>query len=132
MSYKETISKRFELTALPRFLILYIKRFTKNIFYTEKNPTIVNFPIKELDMAEYLSSDPVVQATHPYTKYNLAANIVHDGQPESGKGTYRIHIQHKGAKQWFELQDLHVTDLMPQMISLSESYIQIYELCKEQ
>jgi hypothetical protein len=28
-----------------RYLILNIKRFTKNNFFTEKNPTIVNFPV---------------------------------------------------------------------------------------
>jgi len=35
-----------EITRLPQFIILYIKRFTKNTFFLEKNPTIVNFPIK--------------------------------------------------------------------------------------
>lgn len=45
-TYKENIMKRFELTRLPRFLIIYIKRFTKNQWFVEKNPTIVNFPIK--------------------------------------------------------------------------------------
>lgn len=29
--------------------------------------------------------------------------------------------------QWFEIQDLTVKQTMPQMIPLSESYIQIYE-----
>ena len=43
---KEEIVKRFELTRLPPYLILCIKRFTKNTFFVEKNPTIVNLPIK--------------------------------------------------------------------------------------
>jgi hypothetical protein len=55
--------KKFELTKLPPYLILAIKvyflchflvtlwnhivqRFNKNNFFVEKNPTIVNFPIK--------------------------------------------------------------------------------------
>ncbi|KAF0309016.1 U4/U6.U5 tri-snRNP-associated protein 2 [Amphibalanus amphitrite] len=78
-TYKEEIVKRFELTRLPPYLILCIKRFTKNTFFVEKNPTIVNFPIK-------------------------------------------------GTGRWYELQDLHVRDILPQMITLTESYIQIYEL----
>lgn len=45
-TYKDNFSKRFEITKLPRFIILYIKRFTKNTFFIEKNPTIVNFPVK--------------------------------------------------------------------------------------
>jgi U4/U6.U5 tri-snRNP-associated protein 2 len=44
--------KRFSITRLPKYLIFHIKRFTKNNFTLEKNPTIVNFPIKSLDMAE--------------------------------------------------------------------------------
>lgn len=45
-TYKDSFMKRFEITKLPPFIILYIKRFTKNTFFLEKNPTIVNFPIK--------------------------------------------------------------------------------------
>ena len=31
----------------------------------------------------------------------------------------------QGTNQWFELQDLHVTELLPQMITLAEAYIQV-------
>lgn len=44
-TYKENFLKRFQLTHLPPYLIFCIKRFTKNNFFVEKNPTIVNFPI---------------------------------------------------------------------------------------
>jgi U4/U6.U5 tri-snRNP-associated protein 2 len=44
--------KRHQLKALPQYLILHIKRFTKNNFVEEKNPTIVNFPLRGIDMAE--------------------------------------------------------------------------------
>lgn len=36
-----------------------------------------------------------------------------------------IIILLQGAGQWFELQDLHVQDLLPQMITLAEAYIQV-------
>ncbi|XP_019635305.1 PREDICTED: U4/U6.U5 tri-snRNP-associated protein 2-like isoform X1 [Branchiostoma belcheri] len=131
-SYKDSTLKRFELTRLPPYLILYVKRFTKNNFYVEKNPTIVTFPVKNIDLREYLSKDPEIQKKHPNTTYDLIANIVHDGLPGAGKGTYRVHIYHKGSGQWYEMQDLHVADILPQMITLSESYIQIWELRKDQ
>lgn len=44
-TYKENFLKRFQLTKLPPYLVFCIKRFTKNNFFVEKNPTIVNFPI---------------------------------------------------------------------------------------
>lgn len=45
-SYKDSSMKRFEITKLPKFIILYCRRFTKNTFFVDKNPTIVNFPVK--------------------------------------------------------------------------------------
>ncbi|XP_034244355.1 U4/U6.U5 tri-snRNP-associated protein 2 [Thrips palmi] len=120
---KEDFMKRFEIIQLPQYLILYIKRFTKNTFFVEKNPTIVNFPVKNIDFGDILT--PEVKARHKQTIYNLVANIVHDGEP--GKGTYRVHLLHKGTGKWYEMQDLHVTDILPQMITLTEAYIQIYE-----
>ncbi|XP_055387296.1 U4/U6.U5 tri-snRNP-associated protein 2 [Condylostylus longicornis] len=123
-TYKDNFMKKFEITKLPQFIILYIKRFTKNTFYLEKNPTIVNFPIRNIDFGDILT--PENKKKHKYTKYNLIANIVHDGEPK--KGTYRVHLFHKPNSQWYEMQDLHVNEILPQMITLTESYIQIYEL----
>ncbi|GLG96459.1 hypothetical protein R5R35_007918 [Gryllus longicercus] len=125
-TYKENFMKRFEITQLPPYLILYIKRFTKNTFFIEKNPTIVNFPVKNVDFGDILT--PEIKEKYPNSTYDLVANIVHDGEP--GKGTYRVHVLHKGSGKWYEMQDLHVIDILPQMITLTEAYIQIYELKK--
>uniref|UniRef100_W5LPI4 Ubiquitin carboxyl-terminal hydrolase 39 n=1 Tax=Astyanax mexicanus TaxID=7994 RepID=W5LPI4_ASTMX len=82
--------KRFQLTKLPPYLIFCIKRFTKNNFFVEKNPTIVNFPITNVDLREYLTEE--AQATEKSTTYDLVANVVHDGKPT--EGAYRIHVLH--------------------------------------
>ncbi|XP_062594467.1 ubiquitin carboxyl-terminal hydrolase 39-like [Saccostrea cucullata] len=128
-THKDSQLKRFQITKLPNFVIIFIKRFTKNYFIKEKNPTIVNFPIKNIDFGDLLA--PEHRVLHKNTTYDLMANIVHDGEPERGKGTYRVHVLHKGTQKWYEMQDLHVTDILPQMIPLSESYIQIYELRRD-
>lgn len=44
------IKKRYHLIKLPKNLILYFKRFEKNQFFIEKNNTIINFPIKNLEI----------------------------------------------------------------------------------
>lgn len=44
--------KRHHLTSLPPYLILHIKRFTKNNFVEERNPTIVNFPLRGVEMSD--------------------------------------------------------------------------------
>ena len=50
-------------------------------------------PFRNIDFGELLQ--PEMRAKHKYTTYDLMANIVHDGEPEAGKGTYRAHILHK-------------------------------------
>lgn len=199
--------KQYRLQSLPPYLVLHLARFTRNNFYLEKNPTIVTFPVKNLELREYLlandtpplaSSVPdmpdeslrrvlehwggasvaetgevtvdgqslasredleaaakrCLEAVHATvsTKYDLIANICHDsatsqsmsvsigvgGRAEKpkgqaanvsvlGTGQYRVHTRNKATNQWFELQDLHVTETMPQLIGLSESYILMYE-----
>lgn len=46
--------KLYRIKRLPRYLILHLVRFTKNNFNLEKNPTIVTFPVKNLEMRDYL------------------------------------------------------------------------------
>ncbi|CAL8104347.1 unnamed protein product [Calicophoron daubneyi] len=123
-THRDSFMRRFELQRLPPYLILYMKRFVKNIFTLEKNPTIVNFPIKSIDFGELLQ--PQYRSQHKYTNYDLVANVVHDGPPTPGSGTHRIHLLHRGTGKWFELQDLHVVEVLPQMIPLSESLIQVW------
>ncbi|CAG8618540.1 1175_t:CDS:10, partial [Ambispora leptoticha] len=115
------VLRRYHLLKLPQYLIFHIKRFTKNNWAAEKNPTIVNFPIKNIDMRDYLE-DP--DAENVSTHYDLIANICHEGKPGKGNGIYKVHVQHRGKDQWYQIQDLIVEEINAQMIFLSESYIQ--------
>jgi len=45
--------RRYQISRLPRYLIIHYKRFTTNHWFKEKNPTLVNFPLFNLDMAPY-------------------------------------------------------------------------------
>ena len=69
-------------------------------------------------------------------KYDLIANITHESPVDVGRegkhdplqeGSYKCHVQHRGTNQWYEMQDLHVQEIMPQQIGLSESYVLIFE-----
>jgi U4/U6.U5 tri-snRNP-associated protein 2 len=68
-------------------------------------------------------------------KYDLVANITHDTPSDVGRegkvdplqeGSYKVHVQHLSTRQWYEIQDLHVQEIMPQQIGLSESYVLIF------
>ncbi|CAN4081803.1 unnamed protein product [Withania somnifera] len=75
---------RYRVTKLPEYLILHMRRFTKNNFFMEKNPTL-------------------------------------------GEGSYKVFVQRKSEELWYEMQGLHVSETLPQMVALSETYMQIYE-----
>jgi U4/U6.U5 tri-snRNP-associated protein 2 len=110
----------YRITKLPNYLIIWIKRFRKNAFFWEKNPSIVNFPIKNLDLKDISpssnNSDPI---------YDLIASIVHEGN--IGLGIYKIYIHRKLEDKWYEVQDLSVVEVLPQMVALTEAYLQVYE-----
>lgn len=114
--------RTFRISTLPPYLVLHVKRFTKNNWFTEKNPTIVTSPLKNLDMKDYLTANNREQGS---TKYDLIANICHEGEPR--KGTYRVYVLHKAGDQWYEIQDLMVKKILPQLIPVSEAYVQVYE-----
>jgi len=44
--------KRYKCQKLPQYIILHFRRFTRNIFVEEKNPTIVNFPLRGLEFRD--------------------------------------------------------------------------------
>lgn len=61
------------------------------------------------------------------TRYDLVANICHEGRTGPGNGIYKVHVHCKAKDQWLSIQDLFVEEIMPQMIFLSESYIQVFQ-----
>jgi U4/U6.U5 tri-snRNP-associated protein 2 len=69
-------------------------------------------------------------------KYDLVANIIHESPPEVGRegqhdplldGSYKCHVKNRGRQQWFEIQDFHVREVLPQQIGVSESYLLMFE-----
>lgn len=76
-----------------------LQRLTKNNFFVEKNPTIVNFPVKNWEVKDSVPLPPVKPGgPPPPSKYNLIANVCHDGK--AGEGVYRCHIHRKAEDLW--------------------------------
>ncbi len=55
----------------------------QNNFFVEKNPTIVTFPVRNLELRESLPLPPGVAS-----KYDLVANICHEGEPAHTAARY--------------------------------------------
>lgn len=134
--YNENSIRKYEILRLPKYLILYYKRLTKNAFFIEKNTHIIDSPLKNLNMSLFMSrtnerdcnKDERQPISNNNCNFNLISNIIHDGDPQAGKGTYKIQIYHRGSQKWFEIQDLYVTEISDSTrISVSASYIQIWE-----
>ena len=123
--------KRYRLIKLPQYLIVHIKRFTHNNWFLEKNSTIVNFPLTDLDLRSFIK--PEALASNPATKYDLIAMLKHDGLPVKndteralGTNNYVTAYCCTVSGKWFEIQDLVVRQTLPDLIAVSEAYIQIY------
>lgn len=119
--------KRYRLRELPPYLVVVVSRFAKNNFFVEKNPTIVTFPTRGLNLAAHI---PVPAGDETSATYDLIANVAHDGTPENG--SYRAHALHAPDNAWYEIQDLIVQEVLPQQVTLAETFIQIYERRREE
>ena len=135
--------RRYKLTRLPPFLILHIKRFTSNNFVEEKNPTIINFPLKGIDLAECIerpasssssaSTTPSAEDPSFTTLYDLVANVTHESTAGTAHEdtTWKSHVHTRAMPKsgqeddWYQIQDLIVEEINKQMVFLGESYIQV-------
>ena len=68
-------------------------------------------------------------------KYDLVANLTHESSLSVGReekadplqeGSYKCHVHHRVTNQWYEIQDLHVQEIMAQQIGVSESYLLVF------
>eukprot|EP00924_Labyrinthula_sp_SR-Ha-C_P000100 maker-scaffold_39-snap-gene-1.0-mRNA-1 protein AED:0.03 eAED:0.04 QI:0/0/0/1/1/1/2/0/476 len=132
-----------KLIAAPKYLVINIKRFKKNNFFWEKNPTIVKFPLDGLDLTHFFKKQQI---------YKLISIILHESplslinREEESTGTgnilkknpmalgrFKVQLRNfakdakKVNKEWFEIEDLRVTELMPQQITLGEVYTLVYQ-----
>ncbi|KAJ8084730.1 Ubiquitin carboxyl-terminal hydrolase 10 [Marasmius tenuissimus] len=121
--------RRYKCQKLPPYIILHFKRFTKNVFVEEKNPTIVTFPLRGLDFKDY------VDASRPGESpiYDLIANVTHEsvaGTTRDKENTAWKVFLRAGVgedEKWFMIQDLIVEETRKEMIFLGESVLQIWE-----
>lgn len=149
--------KRYRLLhPLPPYLMFHVKRFSKNKFVAERNPTIVTFPVRSLDMSPYVEPSP--EHTGEPIWYDLVANITHEsvgkgaiggggqgkqrgvssaGQVagEEMKSVWRVQVRDRsreeGWGQWVQIQDLWVEEVRRETLFLGETYVQIWERRRE-
>jgi U4/U6.U5 tri-snRNP-associated protein 2 len=127
--------KRYRLLhPLPPFLLFHVKRFSTNKFISERNPTIVTFDARNLDMSPYVEPNPNFHQMGEPIWYDLVANIVHEAvrgredsvEGEAEKRTWKCQVRGAG-EEWVQIQDLFVEKTQKELLYLGESYLQVWE-----
>jgi U4/U6.U5 tri-snRNP-associated protein 2 len=127
--------KRYRLMhPLPPYLLFHIKRFAKTKFAQERNPTIVTFPAKSLDMSPYVEPNSGRPGDEPVL-YDLVANVTHEAvkirddsvQGQIEKKVWKVQVRDKARNEWLEMQDLFVDKADAETLFTRESYIMVWE-----
>ena len=132
--------KRYRLLhPLPPYLVFQVKRFSQNKFVSERNPTIVTFDARNLDMSPYVEPDPAHWPPGEPILYDLVANIVHEAvrmkedvaDTSEERKTWKAQIKDKATGEWVVVQDLFVDKVQSELLYLGETYLQIWERRRE-
>ena len=132
--------KRYRLLhPLPPYLLFHIKRFSKNKFVTEHNPTIVTFPTRSLDMSPYVEPNPSIHPPGEPIWYDLVANVTHEAvrtrddsvEGEAERKVWRVQVRDRARDEWLEIQDLYVERVVTETLFTKESYLMVWEKRKE-
>lgn len=132
--------KRYRLLhPLPPYLLFHIKRFSKNKFVSERNPTIVTFPVRSLDMSPYVEPNPSLHSPGEPIWYDLVANVTHEAvrtrddsvEGEAERKVWRVQVKDRARDEWLEIQDLFVERVATETLFTKESYLMVWERRKD-
>lgn len=132
--------KRYRLLhPLPPYLVMHVKRFSQNKFVSERNPTIVTFDARNLDVSPYVEPNPSEWPPSEPIWYDLVANVVHESVrsredvADTGeeRKTWKVQVQDKATGEWVVCQDLYVDKVQSELLYLGESYLQVWERRRE-
>uniref|UniRef100_A0A671VNV3 Ubiquitin carboxyl-terminal hydrolase n=1 Tax=Sparus aurata TaxID=8175 RepID=A0A671VNV3_SPAAU len=113
-------TKKFDLWSLPRILVVHLKRFSYNRCWRDKLDTVVDFPIRDLNMSEFVC-DP---KAGPYT-YDLIAVSNHYGG--MGGGHYTAYGKNKVDGKWYYFDDSSVSSATEDQIVTKAAYVLFYQ-----
>ena len=132
--------KRYRLLhPLPPYLLFHIKRFSINKFVSERNPTIVTFPVRSLDMSPYVEPNPSIHPPGDPIWYDLVANVTHEAvrtrddsvEGEAERKVWRVQLRDRAREEWLEIQDLFVERVATETLFTKESYLMVWERRRE-
>ncbi|XP_014814915.1 PREDICTED: ubiquitin carboxyl-terminal hydrolase 4 isoform X3 [Calidris pugnax] len=113
-------TKKFDLWSLPRILVVHLKRFSYSRYWRDKLDTVVEFPIRGLNMSEFVC-DPRAGS---YV-YDLIAVSNHYGA--MGVGHYTAYAKNKVNGKWYYFDDSSVSLASEDQIVTKAAYVLFYQ-----
>jgi hypothetical protein len=114
---KQKSKRKMEIYRCPHYLIIHLKRFNAD----NKIETLVDFPIKNLDLQKYISNTENLECV-----YNLVGVINHKGSLQE-YGHYYAFVKNPIKKKWYKIDDSNITSLKTSEIVNQNAYVLFYE-----
>ncbi|KAL5551499.1 hypothetical protein UlMin_001675 [Ulmus minor] len=112
-------TKKLDLWMLPEVLVFHLKRFSFGRYTRNKLETFVNFPIRNLDLSNYVTS----KDGKPYV-YELYAVSNHYGGLAGGH--YTAYAKLIDEDKWYNFDDSLVSSISESDIVTSRAYVLFY------
>ncbi|CAI9100997.1 OLC1v1038211C1 [Oldenlandia corymbosa var. corymbosa] len=114
-------TKKLDLWKLPDVLVIHLKRFSYNRWFKNKLDTLVDFPIHNLDLSDYVKGKDSGEGSN--NMYELYAVSHHYGG--LGGGHYYADCK-LSDNRWYRFNDSHVSPVDEEKIKTSAAYVLFY------
>uniref|UniRef100_A0A667ZY97 Ubiquitin carboxyl-terminal hydrolase n=1 Tax=Myripristis murdjan TaxID=586833 RepID=A0A667ZY97_9TELE len=105
-------TKKLDLWSLPPVLVVHLKRFSYSRYMRDKLDSLVDFPLRDLDMSEFL-----INPNAGPCRYDLIAVSNHYGG--MGGGHYTAYAKNKDDDKWYNFDDSSVSPASEDQIVVS-------------
>ncbi|XP_062374035.1 ubiquitin carboxyl-terminal hydrolase 15-like isoform X2 [Sardina pilchardus] len=113
-------TKKLDLWSLPPVLVVHLKRFSYSRYMRDKLDSLVDFPIRDLDMSEFL-----INPNAGPCRYDLIAVSNHYGG--MGGGHYTAYAKNKDDDKWYYFDDSSVSPAGEDQIVSKAAYVLFYQ-----
>lgn len=118
-------TKKFDLWMLPPVLVIHLKRFSYTRYYRDKLDTFVNFPLKNLDLSDFVVNPHKDSWPRNKRFYNLIAVSNHYGG--LGGGHYTAYAKNYHDGKWHYFDDSSVSPSSEDRVVTKAAYMLIYQ-----
>ncbi|KAG1926570.1 ubiquitin carboxyl-terminal hydrolase 15-like isoform X1 [Pimephales promelas] len=113
-------TKKLDLWSVPPVLVVHLKRFSYSRYMRDKLDSLVDFPLRDLDMSQFL-----INPNAGPCRYNLIAVSNHYGG--MGGGHYTAYGENKDDQKWYNFDDSSVSAISEDQIVSKAAYVLFYQ-----